>query len=266
MAGLNTPLDIFKLLAKTNCRECGAASCMAFAAAVIRQEKKLSDCPSLEKGVAGQYEGRIEKQVNLESIQQEQLRELQKAVGRTDLASRESLLGGRMKGPSLAVSCLGKEFEVRPDGTVRSQCHTHAWFSIPLLDYIVHAQGAKPAGRWLPLRELESGAVWARLFEQRCEKPLKRIADSHPGLFEDLIGLFSAARAPRSFNSDVAVMLRPLPVVPVLICYWKAEDGMDSKVHLFFDETAPKNLSPDSLFTMATGMVMMFEKIMAKHG
>ena len=124
----------------------------------------------------------------------------------------------------------------------------------------MNGRGAGPASRWLPLRELESCTVWARLFEQRCEKPLKQIADSHPALFEDLIGLFSAAPAPRSFNSDVAVILHPLPIVPVLICYWKAEDGMESKVHLFFDETAPRNLSPDSLFTLGTGMIMMFQK------
>ena len=57
-ARLNTPLEVYKLLPKTNCGECGSYRCMAFAAAVIKQEKTLSDCPSLANGIAGQYDGR----------------------------------------------------------------------------------------------------------------------------------------------------------------------------------------------------------------
>ena len=114
MNKLNTPLDVYRLLAKTNCRECGSVSCFAFATEVIKQEKTLSDCPSLDKSIADQYEGTIARRVNLESIQQEQLRELQQAIGRTDLASREQVLKGRMRGSSLVISCLGRDFEVAP--------------------------------------------------------------------------------------------------------------------------------------------------------
>jgi hypothetical protein len=53
--------------------------------------------------------------------------------------------------------------------------------------------------------------------------------------------------------------------VPILICYWKPEDGMESQLHLFFDEAAEQNLPVESLFTMATGIVRMLERIMYKH-
>ena len=35
-------------------------------------------------------------------------------------------------------------------------------------------------------------------------------------------------------ESDVALVLHPLPRVPMLICYWHAEDGMASDLNLFF--------------------------------
>ena len=38
-------LDIFRLLPQTNCRECGFASCMAFAAALSKQETAPDQCP-----------------------------------------------------------------------------------------------------------------------------------------------------------------------------------------------------------------------------
>jgi len=41
------PLDIFKLLPRTNCGECGKSTCMAFAAALANGEAGMDDCPPL---------------------------------------------------------------------------------------------------------------------------------------------------------------------------------------------------------------------------
>lgn len=41
------PLDIFKLLPRTNCGECGRSTCMAFAAAVASGEGAPEQCPAL---------------------------------------------------------------------------------------------------------------------------------------------------------------------------------------------------------------------------
>lgn len=44
-------LDILQLLPRTNCRACGHATCLAFAAAVSRQRSSPSDCPHLGRPV-----------------------------------------------------------------------------------------------------------------------------------------------------------------------------------------------------------------------
>jgi len=41
------PLDIFALLPQTNCRECGEATCMAFAARLFMRERGADECPPL---------------------------------------------------------------------------------------------------------------------------------------------------------------------------------------------------------------------------
>ena len=48
--GLPRPqvIDILKLLPKTNCRACGAPTCMVFAAQVIEGVKGQDDCPPLD--------------------------------------------------------------------------------------------------------------------------------------------------------------------------------------------------------------------------
>jgi len=265
MTRFKTPLEIYALLPRTNCGDCGISTCLAFAAAVLKEEKRPADCPHAGKETLSRLVGNIDRQVNIESSREEQLRELKKKIAATDILSRAECLGGRIAGDRLVIECLGKEFAVDCTGEVASQCHTHAWFSLPLLDYILHCEGAAPLHGWVPFRELERGKTWNPLFEQRCEKPLKRIADSHHELFEDLVSMFCATSTAPAFNADISVVLFPLPRVPMLICYWKPEDGMDSQLHLFFDETAERNLPVESLFTMATGIVRMLERIMYKH-
>lgn len=265
MSKIKTPLEVYALLPKSNCGDCGVSTCMAFAAAVIKQERRLADCPHLDKEILARSDGQVERQVNIESIQEETLKDLQRKIAAIDLASRAERLGARTNGETLVVKCLGKDFEVDAQGTVMSECHTHAWFSIPLMNYILFSKGEDIAGRWVPFRELKQGGKWNPLFERRCEQPLKQIADAHGELFEDLISMFSGVSSFNNFASDISVVLYPLPKVPVLVCYWKPEEELGSRLHLFFDDTAEKNLPIESLFTLGTGLVRMLEKITQKH-
>ncbi|MEM2022679.1 MAG: (Fe-S)-binding protein, partial [Archaeoglobaceae archaeon] len=42
-----TPMDIYKLLPKTNCKKCGEQTCMSFAFKLLNREKKIEDCKPL---------------------------------------------------------------------------------------------------------------------------------------------------------------------------------------------------------------------------
>lgn len=42
-----SPIDVYKLLPRTNCAECGEANCMAFATRLVNGELLLADCPPL---------------------------------------------------------------------------------------------------------------------------------------------------------------------------------------------------------------------------
>jgi len=45
-----SPIDIYKLLPKTNCRECGQENCMAFATKIVNREISLDSCKPIFKG------------------------------------------------------------------------------------------------------------------------------------------------------------------------------------------------------------------------
>mgnify|MGYP005855468899 CR=1 FL=1 len=43
------PFDVYMLLPQTNCKQCGEATCMAFAFALLQQQRELAECPPLHE-------------------------------------------------------------------------------------------------------------------------------------------------------------------------------------------------------------------------
>jgi hypothetical protein len=266
MAQIRNPLEIYKLLPKTNCGRCYLPSCLAFAAAAVKGEKKLGDCPYLEKDEAKKFVGGPETGDPDEMKRQEKVKDLQGQIATMDLSAQTDRIGATMVNGSLLVRSLGKNFMVDRQGLVSSECHTHAGLTIPLLSYIIESKGTEPKGEWLPFRELRDGTAMNPLFARKGEQGLKKLVDNHTDLLELLIDLFSGERVVADFSADISVVLYPLPKMPVLICYWKAEEGMDSDLNIFFDSSASDHLADiRSIYGLAVGLVMMFEKIAIKH-
>jgi len=59
-----TPVKIYELLPKTNCKMCGEQSCFAFAAKLLNGEKTLQDCPPLESSEYSSNKLQIERMMN----------------------------------------------------------------------------------------------------------------------------------------------------------------------------------------------------------
>lgn len=266
MPGPKNHLEILKLLPKTNCKACRLPTCLTFAVAVMKGQKNLSDCPLLDEEAIGLRVGDPDRVDHVGEEQDRRLKELRAELKKIDFASATQRLEATISKGNLVVKCLGKDFHVDPQGNIVSQCHTNPWLTIPMLNYIIGCQGDDLSGEWVPYRELKNGAEGNALFEQRCEKPLKQIADTQTDLFEDIIHIFSARLADDLFSSDIGIILHPLPRFPVLICYWKPEDGLDSSLNIFFDAAANKVLDTGSIFSLMAGITQMFEKITYSHG
>ncbi|MBT8350520.1 MAG: DUF3786 domain-containing protein [Deltaproteobacteria bacterium] len=266
MTQFNNAMEIFKLLDKSNCKECNKPTCLAFAAAVFQGQKRLNECPHLDREAIRKYDETGSNQMTLEQERDEAIGLLQKNIAAMDLSLAAERLGVVFSDDKLTIRILGKNFSVDTKGEITTDIHVHAWVAIPAINYILGGAGAPVSGKWVPFRELEGGKTWYRLFGQRCEKPLKKVADNYTDLFEDMIRLFNGRQVENHYSSDISLVLHPLPKVPILICYWKPEDGLESSLNIFFDSTAEKNLNIESLYTLGAGLVIMFEKIALRHG
>ncbi len=61
-------LDIFKLLPKTNCKDCGCPTCLAFAMKLAQKQTSLDDCPHASDDAKAQLEGAAAPPIQLVTI------------------------------------------------------------------------------------------------------------------------------------------------------------------------------------------------------
>jgi hypothetical protein len=259
-------LQVLKILPKTNCRECREKTCMAFAAAVFKGEKELSLCPYVPAEIIEQYGPRKPQARNIDEDLDNAVNQLKQKIKQTDLTAAAGRTGGRFDGGRLTMKVMGKDFGVDAAGHLYTDIHVNPWVTAPILNYILCCKGIPPTGRWTSMRELPSGKDWHHFFQHQCEKPLKKLADTYTDLFEDLVHLFEGRQVENHYQSDISVVLHPLPLVPLLICYWRTEEGMDSNLNLFFDITAEDNLGIQGLYSLGTGINRMFQKLAHRHG
>ena len=259
-------MEIFQLLDKSNCRECDYKTCLAFAGAVFRGQSKLEQCPKLDRETIEQFSGEPEKEHTVEEIQEAYVKKLKAKISDLDLDEAAQRTGGRASNDKLTLKVLGKDFSVNSNGQLYTDIHINMWVAIPFLTYVLYGKGLPVSGTWVSFRELKGGKEEHALFQKRCEEPMKRVADTYTDLFDDMVHIFSGKKVEKQFESDISVVLYPLPKVPIMVCYWLPEDGLDSSFHVFFDKTADDNLGTEAVFTLGVGLSQMFAKLALRHG
>jgi hypothetical protein len=258
--------EIFQFLDKSNCGECGEKTCLAFAGAVFLGQKKVRRCPKLGSEILERFGDEPDATGSGETSPEDRLEKLKSEITRIDLAEAAERVGAAFSGHKLTLKVLGKDFSVDAKGNLFAEIHINPWVAVPFLSHILTGQGLAPTGNWVPYRELKGGRDGYPLFQKRCEEPMKRVADLYTQLFDDMVHVFGGKKVDKQFESDISVVLYPLPRVPIMICYWLPEDGMDSSLHVFFDETADQNLDIGSIFSLGAGLAQMFTKIALRHG
>lgn len=259
-------MEIFALLDRSNCRQCGKPTCLAFAGAVFTGQIGIERCPKLPPEVTARYARGVRTGSATEPGPADDLQKLQDQIATIDLAAAARRIGARFTSGRLTLPVLGKPFSVDANGRLSADIHINPWVAVPFLLHVLKGKGTPPSGNWVSYRELADARARHALFEKRCEAVLKRLADTYTDLFDDLVHLFSARRVAPAFASDISVLLHPLPLVSVMICYWGPDDGLTSSLHVFFDRTADDNLGADAVFTLGTGLAQMFEKLSIRHG
>lgn len=259
-------MEIFSVLDKSNCRKCGEKTCLAFAGAVYLGKRRIEECPHLGREDIAKVLKETGQITRREDNQDEYIVEMMQQVVSLDFKDVAERIGARVNGDVLIVSILGKNFGIHRNGTFVTDIHINPWVVSPLLDYVLKCKGVPVTGDWISFREIAGGKEKYALFKKRGEDVLKQLGDKYPDFFNDIVHMFSGKSVEERFESDVSVVLYPFPLVPIMICYWKPEEGLASSLNVFFDNSIDDNLGIDAAFFLGTGMAQMFEKLAEHHG
>jgi hypothetical protein len=256
-------IDLFQATPKTNCKECGHPTCLAFATRVIVERKPLNDCPYLSDEVLEELGGRIAEQQengiyvkrNQHKITSEFIRERLKDK---DFSSVAQGLGAeyleKEGQPALRIRYLNRESiltlkEVTIDG-VPTGDH---WDNILLYNY-VHFSGSEPLHReWIPIDNIPGNIPKKPELEHGCEEKIASHFQKRPEALEQAAAALAGVPEEEYSHADKAFVFYPLPQIPFLILFWDhdPEEDFPARAKVLFDRSVTHYLDIESLVFLA---------------
>jgi hypothetical protein len=180
------------------------------------------------------------------------------SVGASSNAPR---LGGSLREGIARVPVFAVDCEVRTDRSYQNGRPLDVVGSIIVGQYLLLAGSGVNTGAWLPYRDLKGGAQFAHHIKIYIEDPLARC---YSGKAQDLahsLERLSAVPCKEGMVADVALVVRPVPRVPVLCLFSDADDEFPAAFRFLFDSSAPAYLDLESL---AAALHYIYQKIIGE--
>lgn len=153
--------------------------------------------------------------------------------------------------PRLEIPALGQIVTLTWPGLVFGPAspllESFPWRLIAL-HYLAGATGTEPGENWVSYRELPDGLFYANTITREVEEPLARLYGLAPAHFLEAgqrLGGEPLAMA------DAALLLRPLPRVPLLFALWTEDEEFPAKVKVLYERSGADNLPLQDLRILA---------------
>ncbi len=105
-------------------------------------------------------------------------------------------------------------------------------FHLAMLHYLLEAQDAPLANRWVSEKELPGGSFFFRGPHEMPVKPLLKRMDANPGAFRSAAEKLGGKLAE---GGDIAYRFTVLPRIPLLFQFWDGDEEFEAALHIRFD-------------------------------
>lgn len=241
-----TPIHLYKLTPRTNCGECGLASCLAFATQVATGQADLDACPYLDGPVKESLSARLSEQhqagigLRREGFEKA-LQFLRGEIGKWNFETIASSLGAELLDvegrPALEIDYFGEPVTVTRDDVTRASGEgLNPWEKILILNYVIGG-ATEPSGVWVGMEKLPNSVSKIKSLKAHCED---RLAKAFAGKMHELRSAVSSLgqELPLAEEKvDVAAEFRILPNLSVRIFWWDEDqaEGFQSQAKFVFD-------------------------------
>jgi hypothetical protein len=252
---MKTAVDIYKLLPKTNCGNCGLPSCFGFAAKLATHQASADDCPSMTAAVRDSLrDADSDRRDSPGTVYEQALGSLQPKVRALNFPSVASQFGADLVDPGvLEITFLNERYVITKDKIVTaSGTEPRPWISILIYNHLCMPDPPAPAGEWITFSSIPAShakdKAWAGHVEDVIAKHFSERVDELKAACEKLGGGVSAVQG----NHDAAYEFRFFPHYPVLLLFYDAipEENFPAQCKLLLDKTAPRYLDIESIVVL----------------
>jgi hypothetical protein len=252
---MKTAVEIYKLLPKTNCGNCGLPSCFGFAAKLASHQATPDDCPFMTEAARDALrEAGCDRRESPGTVYEQALGSLQPKVRALDFPTVASLFGAHLVNPGvLEITFLNEQYVITKERIVdASGTEPRPWISILIYNHLCMPDPPAAAGEWITFSSIPAShakdKAWAGHVEDVIAKHFSEQVDALKAACQKLGGVAAAVQG----NHDAAYEFRFFPHYPVLLLFYDAirEENFPAQCKLLLDKTAPRYLDIESIVVL----------------
>lgn len=258
-------VDLYqKVLPKTNCKDCGFPTCLAFASMVVSEKMPLKNCPHLAPDVVEEYQPELDDQHaagkwTKRDMAQEALEWAKERAASMRIEDLPDRIGGTlMQDGDTTILELPyfSDFVLIKEGSIskRDGSELNRWEQVFIYNHMAQGGSSPPGEDWMGLEQFPNTISKIKSMREHVEIPLvERFKGKSDELIEAALSLGGIDVKDQNPSADVALHFRPLPKVPVLLMFWDEEEAetFDAQVKLLFDKTITEHLDIESIIFLS---------------
>ena len=255
-------IDLYKtVLPRTNCRDCGFLTCLAFAGKVVSEQHPLKNCPHIEPDLLAKSEAELTTQYAegkwlRRDLAADALKWAKERAASLDFADLPARLGGELvagaSGPELRLPYFTGFLRIAGNEIRREDSgELGRYEQVFIFNHLAQGGWKKPSGLWKGFIEFPNTVSKAVTMDKAVEKPLAaRFAGKTAELRQRAEALGAVDLTLTDSSAQVSLLLTPLPRLPVALLFWDG-DNFAAQAKLMFDETVTEHLDIESIVFLA---------------
>ncbi|MBL0731570.1 MAG: DUF3786 domain-containing protein [Desulfosarcina sp.] len=258
-------VDLYRdILPKSNCKDCGFATCLAFASMVVSEKHPIENCPHLSADVVEKCKAELEKQYLSgkwlkRDMAEDALKWAKERSASTQIEDLPDRIGGKLikKGEKSSLELpyftdfiiISRDSITNKDGSELTR-----WEQVFIHNHIAQGGSRLPTGKWKSFIEFPNTVSKIKSMKGLVEKPLIERFKGKPDEFlvasEQLGGLDMTAEIR---SADLALFFSPLPRIPVMLMFWDQilDEDFEAEIKLLFDENILSHLDIESIMFLS---------------
>lgn len=271
-------VDLYaKILPKTNCRDCGYPTCIAFAGMVVSEKLPLKNCPHIDPEVLPKAQAELEEQYKegkwlKKDMASEALSLAKEKAGSMNLADIARRIGGTLNQeekpgpfqgtPHFSLPYFNTSLLVSMD-RVADKNGNDLTRNEQTFVFIHMASGgsSSPTGKNKSFKEFPNTVSKVVSMIDQVETPLKQtFANKRPKLKAACTGLGGIDVSDRYDSPDLAFQFHVFPKVYVTLLFWDENEGFDPDAKLMFDETVTDHMDIEAIMFMSEHLAKLLTK------